>query len=194
MQTDDVARYAQDDSAASDQVPPTLLFVDDEPSILSSLQRLFRPRGFKILTAESGEAGLAMLDKQPVDLVISDMRMPNMDGAQFLEKLREKSPETVRLLLTGYADVTATINAVNKGEIYRHISKPWDDNDIVLIVKQALEHKVLRGEHQRLLALTRKQNDELKDLNAELERRVVERTAEIEQVNRFLKLANDKLK
>ena len=194
MRTDDSTSPAPNDPAVAADVPSTLLFVDDEPSILSSLQRLFRPKGYKILTAESGEAGLAILDAQPVDLVISDMRMPRMDGAQFLEKVREKAPETMRLLLTGYADVTSTINAINKGEIYRHVSKPWDDNEIVLIVKKALEHKALRGENQRLLALTQRQNDELKDLNVGLERRVQERTSEIEQVNSFLNLANDKLK
>lgn len=172
----------------------TLLFVDDEPSILSALRRLFRPRGYKILTADSGAAGLAILAQEPVDLVISDMRMPEMDGAQFLEQVRAGWPDTMRLLLTGYADVTSIINAINKGEIYRHISKPWDDNDIQLIVQKALEHKRLEGENQRLLALTTRQNDELKALNAGLEQRVQARTAEIEQVNSFLNLANDKLK
>lgn len=194
MRPDDSMPHVPLGAAIPADTPPTLLFVDDEPSILSSLQRLFRPKGYKILTAESGDAGLAILDAQAVDLVISDMRMPKMDGAQFLEKVREKTPETMRLLLTGYADVTSTINAINKGEIYRHISKPWDDNDIVLIVKKALEHKALRGENQRLLALTQQQNDELKDLNAGLEKRVQARTAEIEQVNSFLNLANERLK
>ena len=194
MRPDDSPHHVPLGAATPADTPPTLLFVDDEPSILSSLQRLFRPKGYKILTAESGDAGLAILDSQAVDLVISDMRMPKMDGAQFLEKVRAKTPETMRLLLTGYSDVTSTINAINKGEIYRHISKPWDDNDIVLIVKKALEHKALRGENQRLLALTQRQNDELKDLNAGLEKRVQERTAEIEQVNSFLNLANGKLK
>ncbi len=194
MRTDDSTPHVPLSAATLADTPPTLLFVDDEPSILSSLQRLFRPKGYKILTAESGDAGLAILDAQPVDLVISDMRMPKMDGAQFLEKVREKTPETMRLLLTGYADVTSTINAINKGEIYRHISKPWDDNDIVLIVKKALEHKALRAENQRLLVLTQQQNDELKDLNSGLEKRVQERTAEIEQINSFLNLANGKLK
>ena len=174
--------------------PMTLLFVDDESSILSALRRLFRPRGYKILTAERGAAGLAILEQEPVDLVISDMRMPEMDGAQFLEQVRAKYPETMRILLTGYADVTSTINAINKGEIYRHISKPWDDNEIVLIVQKALEHKRLEGENRRLLALTTRQNDELRSLNAGLELRVKERTAEIEQVNTFLNLANEKLK
>jgi response regulator RpfG family c-di-GMP phosphodiesterase len=194
MPTDDSTPAVPSAPAVAADTVPTLLFVDDEPSILSSLQRLFRPKGYRILTAESGEAGLTILDEHPVDLVVSDMRMPKMDGAQFLEKVRQKTPETMRLLLTGYADVTSTINAINKGEIYRHISKPWDDNEIVLIVKKALEHKALRGENQRLLALTQQQNDELKDLNAGLEERVKERTSEIEQVNSFLNLANDKLK
>ena len=172
----------------------TLLFVDDDPSILSSLQRLFRLKGFKTLTAESGDAGLAILDCENVDLVISDMRMPKMDGARFLELVRAKNPDIMRLLLTGYADITSTINAINKGEIYRHVSKPWDDNDIVLIVNKALEHQALRGENQRLLALTQRQNDELTELNAGLEQRVQDRTSEIAEVNSFLKLTNEQLK
>ncbi|MBK9443059.1 MAG: response regulator [Comamonadaceae bacterium] len=194
MRTDDPTPQVKNTPVAAAVIVPTLLFVDDEPSILSSLQRLFRPRGYKILTAESGEAGLAMLDAHPVDVVVSDMRMPIMDGAQFLEKVRQKTPETMRLLLTGYADINATINAINKGEIYRLISKPWDDNDILLIVKKALEHKALRAENQRLLVLTQQQSGELKGLNSGLEKRVQERTAEIEQVNSFLNLANGKLK
>jgi response regulator RpfG family c-di-GMP phosphodiesterase len=181
-------------SAATAIAPASILFVDDEPSILSALRRLFRPHGYKILTAESGAAGLVLLAQERVDMVISDMRMPEMDGAQFLEQVRIRNPDTMRILLTGYADVTSTINAINKGEIYRHISKPWDDHDIVLIVKKALEHKSLEDENQRLLALTQAQNDELKALNAGLEQRVQDRTAELEQVNSFLNLANDKLK
>ena len=134
----------------------TLLFVDDEASILSSLRRLFRPHGYRILTAESGAAGLETLEKESVDLVISDMRMPEMDGAQFLEKVRARWPEVTRILLTGYADITSTINAINKGEIYRYIAKPWDDNDIVLVVRDALERKRLQAENTRLLAALQK--------------------------------------
>ncbi|MDP2197129.1 MAG: response regulator, partial [Sulfurimicrobium sp.] len=90
---------SQDNSSS----PPTLLFVDDEPNILSALRRLFRPHGYKIHTAEGGAQGLELLEREPVDLVISDMRMPNMDGAQFLEQVRHKWPDIVRILLTGYA-------------------------------------------------------------------------------------------
>ncbi|MBE2257806.1 MAG: response regulator [Rhodobacteraceae bacterium] len=174
--------------------PPTLLLVDDEPSILSALRRLFRPCGYRILTSESGAGGLDLLERENVDLVISDMRMPEMDGAQFLERVRTAWPRVVRILLTGYADIASTVNAINKGEIYRYISKPWDDNDIVLIVRDALERQQLQSENSRLLALTRSQNEELKALNSDLEARVSERTAELEQVNGFLNLANDTLK
>jgi response regulator RpfG family c-di-GMP phosphodiesterase len=165
----------------------TLLFVDDEPSILSSLRRLFRPHGYRILTAESGKLGLETLEKEQVDLVISDMRMPEMDGAHFLEKVRERWPQVVRLLLTGYADVGSTVAAINRGEIYRYISKPWEDNDIVLTVREALEHQRLASENARLLALTRSQNDELKALNAGLEQKVAERTAQVQQALHDLK-------
>jgi len=158
------------------------------------LRRLFRPLGYKIHTAESGEAGLALLDSEPVDLVISDMRMPNMDGAQFLEQVRQKWPDTMRILLTGYADVSSTIAAINKGEIYRYITKPWDDIDIVLLVKHALERRVLEQEKRRLEELTKHQNDELKELNATLEARVEARTEEVRQTMAFLELANQQLK
>ncbi|HLO95881.1 MAG TPA: response regulator, partial [Burkholderiaceae bacterium] len=104
-----------------------VLCVDDEPAILSSLRRLLRPKGYKVLLAEGGQAGLAMLAQEPVDLVVSDMRMPEMDGAQFLEQVRMRWPEVIRILLTGYADVSSTIAAINRGEIHRYISKPWDD-------------------------------------------------------------------
>jgi response regulator RpfG family c-di-GMP phosphodiesterase len=173
---------------------PTILCVDDEPNILSSLRRLFRAKGFQVRVAEGGKAGLALLELEAVDLVISDMRMPEMDGAQFLAQVRERWPETVRLLLTGYSDVTSIIDAINRGEIYRYITKPWDDNDIVLIVRQALERKALEQEKKRLEALTVRQNEELKTLNASLEAKVAARTAELSVSNDSLQSANEKLK
>lgn len=166
---------------------PTILCVDDEPNILSSLRRLFRGKGFQVRIAEGGKAGLALLETETVDLVISDMRMPEMDGAQFLEQVRARWPDTLRLLLTGYSDVTSIIDAINRGEIYRYITKPWDDNDIVLIVRQALERKALELEKKRLEALAIAQHEELLALNASLETKVRERTAE-------LQVANDQLK
>ncbi len=172
----------------------TILCVDDEANILSALRRLLRPSGWRILTAESGAAGLEILAKEPVDLVISDMRMPEMDGARFLEQVRERWPQSMRLLLTGYADMTSTVNAINRGQIYRYISKPWNDSELPLIIKEALEHARLLAENERLQALTRQQNEQLRELNEGLERRVTERTAELNQVNSFLNLANQQLK
>ena len=172
----------------------TLLFVDDEPSILSSLRRLFRPQGYRILTAEGGAAALELLAKEKVDLVISDMRMPEMDGAAFLERVRERWPGVLRILLTGYADVASTIAAINRGEIYRYISKPWDDNAIVLTVRDALERKRLEAENSRLSELTQRQNEELKALNASLEQKVMDRTAELRQTVSFLDQAHSDLK
>jgi response regulator RpfG family c-di-GMP phosphodiesterase len=181
-------------SAAMTETPFAILFVDDEANILSSLNRLFRPLGYQIFTAESGAKGLEILQQHTIDLVVSDMRMPVMNGAQFLEKVRESWPDTVRILLTGYAEIGATIDAINKGQIYRYISKPWEDNDITLTIKHALLQKKLEREKLRLEELTHKQNEELKDLNANLEAKVLARTEEVRQTMSFLEVAHEKLK
>ena len=108
--------------------------------------------------------------------------------------MRERWPATTRILLTGYADISSTIAAINRGEVYRYVAKPWDDNDLLLLVRDSLESARLRNENTRLQALTQSQNEQLKGLNASLEDKVVQRTAEIEQINSFLNLANDRLK
>lgn len=178
----------------SDPTPATLLFVDDEPGILSALRRLFRPHGYRILVAESGAAGLTVLDQEPVDLVVSDMRMPEMDGAAFLREVRRRWPRVVRILLTGYADITSTVAAINEGEIYRYISKPWDDHEIVTIVHDAIVRCRLEDENRRLTALTQAQNEELKALNASLEQKVAARTAELRQALSQVEEAHGELK
>lgn len=178
------AEGARDDAVAE---PATLLFVDDESSILSSLRRLFRPHGYRILLAGSGAEGLEQLEHEAVDVVISDMRMPGMDGAEFLSRVRERWPEVSRLLLTGFADMSSTIAAINEGGIQRYIAKPWNDNDILLIVRDAIERRRLERENERLQQVTVRQNEELRDLNAGLERRVAERTMEIQAANAKLR-------
>jgi len=170
-----------------DLMTATILCVDDEPSILSALRRLFRARGLQVKVAEGGAAGLALLESETVDLVISDMRMPEMDGVAFLEQVRQRWPDTMRLLLTGYADINSIMGAINRGEIYRYIAKPWDDNDIVLIVQGALRHRALEVEQKRLQCLVQQQNDELKALNASLETKVQLRTADLARANERLK-------
>ncbi|MBI4986015.1 MAG: response regulator [Rhodocyclales bacterium] len=160
-----------------------LLFVDDEPSILNALKRMFRGRGYEIFIANSGKEGLALLEQQSIDLVMSDMRMPEMDGAQFLEQVFTRWPDVKRILLTGYSEVTATIAAINRGKIWCYVSKPWNDEELMVTVEQALAHSHLLHENARLTELTRQQNEELKVLNAGLEQKVAERTAELRKAN-----------
>ncbi|MGQ3054113.1 MAG: HD domain-containing phosphohydrolase [Roseateles sp.] len=166
--------------------PPVILFVDDESSILSALRRLFRPEGYRVLLAESGKAGLALLETEPVDLVVSDMRMPEMDGASLLEQVRERWPAVGRVLLTGYADIGSTVEAINRGQIHRYIAKPWDDRELLMCVRDSLERRRLDKENRALQLLTQAQNDELQALNSSLAARVKARTSELEQLNAML--------
>lgn len=172
----------------------TVLFVDDESKILSAIRRLIRPLGVKAFFAESGAEGLKILEEQHIDLVVSDMRMPEMDGAQFLTEVKKRWPDTVRMLLTGYADISSTIEALNKGGIYRYISKPWDDEELKSIISDGLKIRRLERETAELQRLTQKQNEQLQDLNKNLEAKVVARTEEISQTADMLDLAFQQLK
>lgn len=165
----------------------TLLAVDDEPNILAALRRLFRTTGWRILTAGHAEEALALLATEPVDAVLSDMRMPGMDGVQLLERVSQGWPRTARLLLTGQADLGSTIAAINRGRLHRYITKPWNDDELLLTLRQVAQGQQLEAEKQALEQLTQQQNDELKALNAGLEARVASRTEE-------LAAANDRLK
>jgi response regulator RpfG family c-di-GMP phosphodiesterase len=171
-----------------------VLLVDDEESILSSLRRLLRSQSYELFLADSGMKALEIMQEQPIDLVISDARMPNMDGATLLATIRERYPQTFRILLTGYADLDMIAKAINEGQIYRYLSKPWDDQELLLTVAQALAHQQSEVERKRLVALTREQNEQLQALNAGLEKRVQARTAEIEQTADMLDLAYEELK
>ena len=105
----------------------TLLLVDDEPSVLSAFRRLLRHEGYRILTAESGRHGLELLAMNPVQVIVSDQRMPEMTGTGFLSRAKELYPETVRIVLTGYSDLESVTKTVNGGAIYKFLDKPWDD-------------------------------------------------------------------
>ena len=170
-----------------------VLCVDDEQSILTSLKRAMRKQPIKLLLANSGQEALNLMEEHRVDLVISDMRMPNMDGAELLARIFTRWPDTLRILLTGYSDIESTIAAINKGHIYRYVSKPWNNEDLIATVESALDHKRLRDEHQILTALTEKQNEELKDLNENLEEKVKSRTEEIARATALLKKSYQQL-
>jgi response regulator RpfG family c-di-GMP phosphodiesterase len=171
-----------------------ILCVDDEPNILASLQRLFRKHNFRVLCADGAAAGLAILEQETIDVVISDMRMPQCSGTDFLERVRQCWPTTMRLLLTGYADLGSIVGAINRGEIYRYITKPWNEEDILLVVRDALGRRALEREKQELEKLTRAQNRSLLDLNATLEERVGQRTAELHSAQQALLASNERLK
>jgi len=128
----------------------TILIVDDEESILSSLTRLFRRDGYRILTASGGQPGLAILAENVVDVVISDQRMPNMTGVEFLRQVKLLYPETVRIVLSGYTELSSITDAINEGAIYKFLTKPWDDDLLRTDVQEAFKFKELADENRRL--------------------------------------------
>lgn len=172
----------------------TVLFVDDEPNILSSLRRLMRATPYTVLTAENAASALELLESTPVDMLVSDMRMPGCSGAELLAKVYRRKPDIIRLLMTGYADIQSTVEAINKGQISRYVSKPWNDDDLLMIITESFEVKRLQRERARLNQVIQEQNTQLKALNEGLEQKVKERTAELEQLMNMLELSNDKLK
>lgn len=119
----------------------TVLYVDDEPSNLKALTRLFRKENFAFVTCDSPARALTDLDRIAPALVISDLRMPEMDGIQFLEQVRQHYPNCLRMMLTGYADIETVIEALNKGHVFRFIQKPWKDEELKAQVKAALDHQ-----------------------------------------------------
>ncbi len=149
---------------------PKLLLVDDEESILNSLRRLLRGQPYEVLLATSGAQALEIMARQPIDLVMSDARMPNMDGSTLLAHIHQRYPDTLRIMLTGYADPSAIIKAINEGQIHRYISKPWHDEEMLLMLRQSLAYQHSERERLRLVQETWDRNEELKLLNATLEK------------------------
>lgn len=117
---------------------PRLLCVDDEPLVLNALMRLFRPH-YEVGIARSGGEAMQLMSTLPFDVVISDQRMPGMTGVELFNQIREKHPHAMRILLTGYADLQATLDAVNRGEVFRYVTKPWNNDQLRLTVQQAME-------------------------------------------------------
>ena len=164
-----------------------ILFVDDEPNVLRALQRLLVDEEYTLLQAESGEKGLQILaEEEPVQLVVSDYRMPHMNGVDFLKKVYARWPETVRIVLSGYADTAAVVAAVNEGHIYKFIPKPWNDDELKVTIAKAVEVYSLRRENTQLTSELQRMNEKLVSLNEQLDRRVQERTSEMIFQNRVL--------
>jgi type II secretory ATPase GspE/PulE/Tfp pilus assembly ATPase PilB-like protein/FixJ family two-component response regulator len=154
----------------SDQMEPyTLLMVDDEPEILNSLKRVFFQENYRILTATSGEEAIQILSNNSVHVIISDHRMPGMTGAEFLGLAKQKNPETIRIMLTGYADISAVMGAINTGAVYKFITKPWNDEDLRITISLAIEQHDLLKENRRLKKQAQKKSAEIKKLSRYVE-------------------------
>ncbi|MEW6328241.1 MAG: response regulator [Thermodesulfobacteriota bacterium] len=169
----------------------TILIVDDEANILQSLKRVFRREPYRVLTASSGPEGLEILGKEHVDLIISDQRMPEMSGTQFLARAKDLYPETIRIILSGYTDVDSITEAINVGNVYKFILKPWEDEAFKTTIRESFEMTRLQRENRKLTETIKKQNEELRYLNKNLEKEVGDRTVEIKLQNEALKLARD---
>ena len=167
----------------------TVLLVDDEEKILHSLKRLLRKEGYRLFTASSGAEGLKVLEENDVHLVISDQRMPQMSGTEFFAAVKERYPDSIRIILTGYTDVDSITESINKGHIYKFFLKPWNDQSLKLEIKQALDQYDLIQANKRLHEKVMEQNEELKKINDDLEKMVQERTKELEIQNQALELS-----
>ncbi len=166
--------------------PPGVLFLDDEVNILKSLSRLFRKTPYKIYTAQTAPEAIETLRRSPIQVVVSDQRMPGTTGIRFLDQVRESWPDLIRIILTGHTDMDMAVEAVNRAEIFRLLTKPWSDDELRATIAHAIETYGMGREIERLNQITREQNDTLlglnealQDVNRNLERRIRERTKEV---------------
>ena len=167
----------------------TVLFVDDEVNILKALQRLLRNEPIDVLTANSPSEAFELIERAAPQVIVSDQRMPEMSGVDFLSSVRDRHSDVVRMMLTGYTDMTIAVEAINKGEIYRLITKPWNDEELKATLRQAFDHYDLKAEIKRLNSVTREQNFKLQDMNKNLEEKVRERTKQLDGKNTELRTA-----
>lgn len=168
----------------------TLLCVDDERNILNALKRLLRKENLRLLTGQSGKEGLEILAENEVHVVVSDQRMPEMNGTEFLKEVRERYPNIIRIILTGYTDVDSISEAINEGHIYKFFLKPWNDQNLKLEIRQAMEQYSLIQDNKRLHDQVIQQNEELKKINENLESIIEKRTRNLEFQNRALQISH----
>jgi signal transduction histidine kinase len=167
-------------------VKPCLLVVDDEVDMVESVRDLLR-REYHVLTATRASEGLEIIANQHVHVVMTDQRMPEMTGVEFLKFLRDRFPDTVRLLFTAYADIGAITDAINQGNVYRYIPKPWQPEELRAVLKQAMDHYQLQADRKRLLQEVQEKNRQLESANI-----VLKRADELKRA--FIKVANHELR
>ena len=178
------------DAQQTEQVKYQVLCVDDEQNILRAIKRALFSLDVDLTLADSGEKALAVMKEKPIHVVISDMKMPGMTGAELLEQVAAHYPDTFRVVLTGFADIDATIKAVNQGRIHRYLQKPWDNQELINTIEEGLERIKLKDENARLQKLTKLQNAKLKEVNNSLEQVVQKRTKQIKAALRRIEQRN----
>jgi response regulator RpfG family c-di-GMP phosphodiesterase len=159
-----------------------LLFVDDDSHVLGALRRIFEAEGYVVVTAEGGAKGLEALRVGEFQVIGSDYRMPEMDGAEFLHRARQIAPQSVRILISAVHDFGSAMEALNRGAIQRLVSKPWDADELIHIVAEATQTYLLTRRYQEVTALLHARNAELEALNRRLEQRVLEETSGVLEV------------
>lgn len=147
-------------------MPPKVLLVDDEPHVVEAFKRSMRKERFQIRSAQSAAQALQLLDQEPVDVVISDEKMPGMSGSQLLAAIAVRFPDTIRIMLTGHASLELAMKAINEGQIYRFMIKPVSEPELALTIRQALEHRQLLRQVASLKETVHKQSMMLKDLES----------------------------
>jgi len=168
------------------------LCVDDERNVLRALQRIFMDDDYEIYTAESAEEGLEILkEEEEFQLVISDYRMPGQNGVDFLREVCKWRPETVRIVLSGYADAGAIVSAINEGQIYKFIPKPWNDEELKATLDAALQLYFLQKQNRELMQELQQSNGKLQELNENLEDLVARRTESLQIKNQALVISQN---
>ena len=176
------------DVQQTEHEPVSVLLVDDEENILRSIQRLLMDEEFEVVTATSGEIALEKLKTlENVGLIVSDQCMPGMNGAEFLGRSQECAPYAQRILLTGYSDINATIEAINKGGAGRYISKPWNDDELISVIRDAVELYRQGVEKRHLNEIIKQQKDDLEAWNDSLKKRLLQTAATIREQNQAIK-------
>ena len=185
-------RLPMEDAAAA-LLPRTLLLLDDEENILTSLNRLLRRDGYHILKATSAAEAFELLAEHPVGVIVSDQRMPEMNGTEFLRRVKQIYPDTVRMVLSGYTDLKSVTDAINEGAVYRFLTKPWDDDLLRASIQEAFQRYELAQDNQRLSEEMALINEELYRAKHELEKRVEQKTGEVRQNIGVLQVSQEML-
>ena len=175
------------------ETKPVVLFVDDEQEVLRAIERTCHTQEWITICVRNGAKALELMRSQPIDVVVSDMRMPEMNGAELVSRIADEFPETVCILISGFSDLGETINAINSGNIRAYIAKPWNNEQLKLAVRNCLDYKRLNEERRGLQILTQHQNKKLNDLNSSLEVKVASRTNDLRKAIGTLDRVNQEL-